>query len=85
MFEFDSRKSRANKTKHGIDFHDAQELWEDPELIEVPARIDDEPRSLVVARIDDRHWSAVVTYREGRIRIISVRRSRPEEIALYEG
>jgi hypothetical protein len=53
-------------------------------LLEVPARTVDEPRFLVVGRIGDRHWSAVVTYRSRTIRLISVRRSRPEEVALYE-
>ena len=83
-FEFDQRKSRSNKKKHGIDFGGAQALWEDPDLIEIPARTTDEPRFLVVGRIGYEHWSAVVTRREDRIRIISVRRSRKEEIELYE-
>ena len=83
-FEFDKRKSRSNLKKHGIDFSEAQALWEDPDLIEIPARTTDEPRFLVVGRIGDEHWSAVVTYRDDRIRIISVRRSRKEEIELYE-
>ncbi len=42
MFEFDEEKSRANLAKHGIDFHDAQGLWEDPHLIETQGRIADE-------------------------------------------
>ena len=83
-FEIDKRKSRSNKKKHGIDIMEAQALWEDPDLIEIPARTADEPRSLVVGRISDIHWSGIVTNREDRIRIISVRRSRNEEIALYE-
>jgi uncharacterized DUF497 family protein len=83
-FEFDPRKSAANLIKHGIDFTAAQRLWDDPELIEIPARTIDEPRFLLIGRIDGRHWSAVVTYRTGKTRIISVRRSRKEEIALYE-
>jgi len=83
-FEFDRRKSRSNHKKHGIDFSGAQALWEDPDLIEIPARTTDEPRLLVIGRIGDEHWSAVVTYRDDRIRIISVRRSRKEEIELYE-
>jgi uncharacterized DUF497 family protein len=85
MFEFDEPKSRANATKHGIDFNQAQELWRDPYLIEIPAVTVDEPRYLVIGRIGAKHWSAVVTYRGENIRIISVRRSRPEEVALYEG
>ncbi len=84
-FEFDKRKSRLNKKKHGIDFIEAQAMWEDPDLIEIPARTTDKPRSLVVGRIGDVHWSGIVTVREDRIRIISVRRSPNEEIALYEG
>jgi len=83
-FEFDGRKSQLNKSKHGIDFVEAQALWDDPELLEVPLKVDDEPRALVVGQIGEKHWSAIVTYRQGRIRIISVRRSRDQERALYE-
>lgn len=44
----------------------------------------EEPKWLVIGRIDGRHWSALVAYREGRTRIISVQRSREEEVAVYE-
>jgi len=74
-FEFDSSKSQRNKEKHGIDFVEAQELWDDPDLLEVLARIEDEPRFMIIGRIDTSHWSAVVCYRNGKIRIISIRRS----------
>ena len=84
-FEFDDDKSRSNRQKHGIDFSKARDLWSDPDLIEVPARTSDEPRFVVIGRVGGRHWSAIITDREERIRIISVRRSRPEEIAIYEG
>ncbi len=83
-FEFDARKSLSNEQKHGIDFNQAQTLWDDLDLIEIPARTDDEPRYLVIGKIGGRHWSGIITYRRDRMRIISVRRSRPEEIALYE-
>ncbi|NBB95736.1 MAG: BrnT family toxin [Planctomycetes bacterium] len=83
-FEFDPRKSAANKRKHGIDFVEAQALWDDPDLIEIPARTEDEPRFLVIGMIVGKHWSGVITYRDGRIRIISVRRSRKEEVEIYE-
>jgi len=85
IFEFDDRKSQTNLEKHGIDFVDAQALWRDPDLIEIPARTADEPRFLIVGRIAGKHWSAVVTTRGSTIRIISVRRSRIEEVAIYEG
>jgi uncharacterized DUF497 family protein len=84
-FEFDERKSRTNAGKHGIDFAAAEALWLDDALVEIPARIADEPRFLVVGMIADKHWSAVITYRGNRVRIISVRRSREEEVAIYEG
>ena len=83
-FEFDKRKSESNKGKHGIDFIEAQELWDDPDLLEIPAITVDEPRYLVVGRIGKKHWSGIITYRDDRIRIISVRRSRKEEVELYE-
>ena len=85
MFEFDEQKSAANQAKHGIDFVDAQQLWNDPGLLEIPARTEDEPRYLLIGKIESRCWSAIVTYRNENIRIISVRRSRSEEVALYEG
>jgi len=82
--EFASRKSAANKRKHGIDFVEAQAMWDDPDLVEIPARTEDEPRFLVIGKIADKHWSGVITYRDDRIRIISVRRSRKEEVEIYE-
>lgn len=84
-FEYDETKSRANLGKHGIDFADVQALWDDPRRVEIPARTEGEPRSLVVGEIDGKTWSAVVTERGGRVRIISARRSRPQEVGIYEG
>jgi uncharacterized DUF497 family protein len=83
-FEFDPRKSASNKRKHGIDFVEAQALWNDPDLIEIPARTEDEPRFLVIGTIANKRWSGVIAYRDGRVRIISVRRSRKEEVEVYE-
>jgi len=85
MFEFDEKKSSANQTKHGINFIDAQLLWDDPDILEIPAKTTDEPRYLLIGRIKGKLWSAIVTYRNENIRIISVRRSRKEEADLYEG
>jgi len=83
-FEFDTSKSAINKKKHGIDFIDAQALWDDPDLIEIPARVIDESRFLVVGRIAKKYWSGIITYRGENIRIISIRRARPEEVQIYE-
>lgn len=83
-FEFDETKSQANLLKHGINFVDAQDLSNDPSLLEIPAKTEDEPRYLMIGLISKKHWSAVITYRGVVIRLISVRRSRTEEVALYE-
>jgi uncharacterized DUF497 family protein len=83
-FEFDSTKSESNRLKHGIDFEEAQALWNDPLLLEVPAKLEDEARFLLIGIIEQQHWSAVVTYRGTNVRLISVRRSRREEVTLYE-
>ncbi len=83
-FEFDAAKSETNRTKHGIDFVEAQDLWRDPMLLEIPVRTDDEPRYLMIGLIDRKHWSAVITYRGTNVRLISVRRARTEEVEIYE-
>jgi uncharacterized DUF497 family protein len=83
-FEFDQAKSLANLNKHGVDFIDAQAIWQDPNLIEIKANSEDEPRSLVIGKLKGKHWSAIITFRETSIRIISVRRSRNSEEVIYE-
>jgi uncharacterized protein len=83
-FEFDSRKSASNKDKHGIDFETAQAIWEDNNRLEIPALTVDEPRKLIIGKIGEKLWSAVITTRNEKTRIISVRRARREEKELYE-
>ena len=84
-FEFDPKESENNKKKHGIDFDEAQALWNDLDLMEIPVKTSDEPSFLVIGKISEKHWSGIITYRSGKIRIISVRRSRKEEVEIYEG
>ena len=84
VFEFDPKKSKSNKEKHGIDFNEARALWDDPDIIEIPVQTIDEPRYLVIGMIEGKHWSGVITYRGDKVRIISVRRSRKEEVEIYE-
>ncbi len=84
VFEFDIEKSEANKKKHGIDFHEAQNLWEDPNQVLIPARTMDEPRYLLLGKSKNKIWSAIFTIRQGKIRIISVRRSRKIEEEFYK-
>ncbi|MEQ8906649.1 BrnT family toxin [Ekhidna sp.] len=84
VFEFDAEKSALNKEKHGIDFEEAQELWMDEKAIRFPSDRSDEERFLVIGKIKNKYWTAVMTWREGIIRIISVRKSRRKEILVYE-
>ena len=84
-FEFDENKSVSNKLKHGMNFREIQLLWDDLDLLEIPAKsVQDEGRYLVIGKIDEKHWSVVITYRNNSIRIISARRSRRREILYYE-
>ena len=83
-FEFNAQKSVTNRTKHGIGFVEVQELWSDPMLLAILAKMDDEPRYLVIGLMDGKHGSAVITYRGANIRLISVRCARTEEEALYQ-
>ena len=83
-FESDQTKSDSNLTKHGIDFVEAQKLWNDPMLLEIPAKTEDEPSYIIIGLIGGKHWTAVITYRNKNIRIISVRRARKSEVAIYE-
>ncbi len=82
-FEFDPIKSNSNLIKHGIDFNQAKQLWKDIYLLELPAKNLNEVRVLYIGIIKNKHWSAITTIRNSKIRIISVRRARANEIKLY--
>ena len=83
-YEFDEANSAANKAKHGLDFSEAQKMWQDADAVEIPAKSDVEQRKMLIARIKEKIWSAIFTERENKIRIISVRRTRTNEEAMYE-
>ena len=85
QFEFDPNKSEKNKEKHGIDFEEAQKLWKDSKAIGFPANSESEPRFAIIGKISGKFWVGFYTLREGKIRIISVRRARKGEKILYEG
>ena len=83
-FEYDPEKSTSNKSKHGIDFEEAQLLWEDDYAVEVPSAFEGEDRYLIIGEIGGIKWTAIVTRRETVTRIISVRRSRAREVEIYD-
>jgi len=82
-FEFDPVKSESNLCKHGMDFNEAQDLWEDQYAAIIDARSDSEPRFALIALHGERIWTAFFTTRSTKIRLISVRRARTEEEQIY--
>ena len=84
MFEFDENKSKSNMQKHVIDFESAKMFWKDPNRVEIPSRWVDETRYILIARLENNLWSAIYTFRENRIRLISVRKSRSNEKEIYD-
>lgn len=83
-FEYNPLKSASNKIKHGIDFEEAKQLWDGRERLEIPAKVTNEERFMVIGSINDLTWTAIITYRNSNIRIISVRRASIKEINIYE-
>lgn len=83
-FEYNKGKSDTNKDKHGIDFEDAQLLWADDDRVEMASPTTFERRGMVTGKIRGKHYTAIITYRGDKIRIISVRRARKEEAIRYE-
>ncbi|HLO60180.1 MAG TPA: BrnT family toxin [Bacteroidales bacterium] len=83
-FEFDEQKSSTNKSKHGIDFIEAQQIWNDPERVEIPARTSEEPRIMIIGRIGQSIRAGIYTIRNKNIRLISVRKARKDEKEIYE-
>ena len=83
-FEWDEKKSRANKSKHGIDFNNAAQLWNEQDRIEIQTSFQAKNRNALIGKIEDKLWTAIFTRRADAIRIISVRRSRKKETKLYE-
>ena len=83
-FEWDEGKSKSNNLKHGIDFEMAKGLWLDEKRIEIHVPHPVENRWIVIAELNEKIWAAVYTLRNGKIRIISVRRARRKEEILYE-
>ena len=83
-FEYDINKSNSNKIKHGIDFEEAKELWQDDRMVEILTPFEDEKRYINIGKIKNKFYSVITTIRGDKIRIISARRSRTKEIEIYE-
>ncbi|WOJ89074.1 BrnT family toxin [Methylocapsa polymorpha] len=78
-FEWDEEKRLKNIEKHGVDFVDADILFDNPYLTGPGKTVDGEQRWLVTGIIDEIYVTAVFTQRGPVIRIISMRRARNAE------
>lgn len=83
-FEWDEQKADANLSKHGISFSEAQTLWEDRNRVAFRLCHAGETRMGLLARYGGATWLAIYTCRDGRIRLISVRRAVGKEGSLYD-
>jgi hypothetical protein len=82
-FEYDPVKSDLNYAKHGIDFQTIQEMWKN-KVVAASARQCMEDRMMAIGFLDSKFWTVIITLRSDKIRIISARRSRKNEIKYYK-
>ena len=82
-FEYNIIKSEVNRQKHGLSLEEAKQLWL-ASAVEIQARTVGEARFLRIGKIQGVFYSCVYTVRGEVIRLISARRSRAEEEAIYK-
>ena len=81
-FEFDRKKSKANKETHGVSLDEAAQLWQEAYL-EVTARTANEARFMAIGHIQEKLYACIYTVRGEVTRLISCRRAREKEAQLY--
>ena len=84
-FEWDQKKNTANIIKHGVSFREADKVFLDPKCIE---KYDikhsfSEDRWKVIGLSGSIVYTVIFTRRNGKIRIISVRKADKKEIERY--
>jgi uncharacterized DUF497 family protein len=82
-FDWDPAKSASNEAKHGISLASASALWAGPVVV-LPSKHPGELRHLAIGLIEGHYWTVVYALRGDRLRLISARRSRDNEKALYK-
>jgi hypothetical protein len=88
-FEWDERKNRDNRAKHGVWFEEAQSVFDDlnARLFADPEHSEEEDRFILLGvRSNARVLVVVHCYRESEsmIRIISARKATKKEVRFYE-
>jgi len=86
IFEWDENKRTKYLEKHGLDFHDAQELWLTAGLVKEDIRSNyGEQRFVIYGLLKNRVGTCAFTMRnENTIRIISFRKANQREKDAYE-
>ncbi len=83
-FEWDADKRRSNIDKHGLDFVDAQKIFDGRPRFDRESPRGDEQRCLSIAMLRDKLVAVVWTVRGTEVvRVISARRARNEEERQY--
>jgi uncharacterized DUF497 family protein len=88
-FKWDERKNRANRSKHGVWFEEAQSAFRDPNarLFHDPEHSEDEDRFILIGLSSTARPLVVIhCYKESDsvIRIISARKATRKEFLFYE-
>jgi uncharacterized DUF497 family protein len=87
ILEWDPRKAAANRRKHGVTFHDAGTVLDDPLSSTFPdlEHSTDERRFLTIgASLSGRILVVAHADRQDAVRLISARRATPRERKFYE-
>jgi uncharacterized DUF497 family protein len=82
-FEWDQRKRASNLSKHGVDFVRVTALFDGRKVVTAPSLRSDEARYATTGEIGGRFYTAVWTWRNGAVRLISARRAHREEEHRY--
>jgi uncharacterized DUF497 family protein len=82
-FEWDEAKRQSNRAKLGVDFVDAQALFDGRPVVTAPGYWQDEKRFATTGLIEGRFFTVIWTRRNSNIRIISARRSSDGERRAY--
>lgn len=82
-FEWDKNKRLYNIEKHGFDFIDVIEIFDDPNRIELETIRNGEKRFQTIGIVNDLVLFLVYTLRDRKKRIISVRRANKNERKAY--
>jgi uncharacterized DUF497 family protein len=83
-FEWNERKSRENKKKHGLSFRDAERVFHGETTTFLDDRIDyGEERYVTMGLLEGRLVVIVHAVRKESIRIISMRKGNAREEKIY--